>query len=636
MFSSLSIKMRIALSFCLVLILAIGTMVPATISSIDKIIGAAEAREINSLYENVKASIQMESRNAELLSAMVANIPAVQDAMARNDRDQLYAQLQASFEVLKSNYGVSQFQFHTPPATSFLRVHKPKEFGDDLSAFRNTVVETNAKRKPIGGLESGVAGLGVRGMVPVNHAGKHIGSVEFGMSFGKPFFDNFKKLYQVDLALHIHNNNEFKLFASTLEGESLLSKAQLVDAYAGKHVTISSNYQNKPVTVFAGIINDFSGKPVGLLEIVMDRSAYVTILHDSIVSNLAIGLVLLIIGILIAILIARAIVLPIEKAVAAMNDIAKGDGNLTLRLQDSGNMEVAKLGQAFNLFVDKVRSLVVDVANSTSLLSSATVEMSAITSESNNNISRQRSEIDQLATSMNQMTATVQEVARNAAEAANAARQADSEATRGQEIVRSTANSIKSLAQEVEDAAGVINKLESDSESIGQVLDVIRGIADQTNLLALNAAIEAARAGEQGRGFAVVADEVRTLASRTQKSTQEIQAMIERLQTGTRAAVKVMQKGRAQASSSVEQAQMAGTSLSTITVAVTRITDMNTQIASAAEQQSAVAEEINRNVVNINGVADQVTLGATQIDQASQELARLATHLLSIVNRFKT
>ncbi|HEX5635971.1 MAG TPA: methyl-accepting chemotaxis protein, partial [Gammaproteobacteria bacterium] len=547
-----------------------------------------------------------------------------------------YAQLQLSFEVLKKNYGVSQFQFHTPPATSFLRVHKPREFGDDLSSFRKTIVETNAKLQPIGGLESGVAGFGVRGMVPVYHARQHIGSVEFGMSFGKPFFENFKKHYSVDLALHLYNNNEFKTFASTLEGETLLSKDQLEAAYSGKRLTIKGIYQDKPVSIFADIINDYSGQPVGVLEIVMDRSVYATILEESILSNLLITVALLIVGIVIAILIARAIARPIGKAVDAMNNIAKGDGDLTLRLEDSGNTEVARLGAAFNLFADKVRSLVMDVANSTSQLSSAAAQMSAITSESNSNISHQRNEIDQVATSMNEMTATVQEVARNASEAATAARQADTEANRGQDIVQKTATSIKSLAREVEGAANVINKLESDSESIGQVLDVIRGIAEQTNLLALNAAIEAARAGEQGRGFAVVADEVRTLASRTQKSTQEIQGMIERLQNGTREAVKVMQQGRSQASSSVEHAQSAGTSLGTITSAVTRITDMNTQIASAAEQQSAVAEEINRNVVNINTVADQVTQASTQIDSASHELAKLAAQLQTIVGRFKT
>lgn len=636
MISSLSIKMRITLSFFLVLILAAGTILAISISSMGKIISTAEQREINGLFENVKTSIQMESRNAELLSAMVANLPAVQEDMANGERDKLYAQMQPSFEVLKKNYGVSQFQFHTPPATSFLRVHKPREFGDDLSSFRKTIVETNAKLQPIGGLESGVAGFGVRGMVPVYHARQHIGSVEFGMSFGKPFFENFKKHYSVDLALHLYNNNEFKTFASTLEGETLLSKDQLEAAYSGNRLTIKGIYQDKPVSIFADIINDYSGQPVGVLEIVMDRSVYATILEESILSNLLITVALLIVGIVIAILIARAIARPIGKAVDAMNNIAKGDGDLTLRLEDSGNTEVAKLGAAFNLFADKVRSLVMDVANSTSQLSSAAAQMSAITSESNSNISHQRNEIDQVATSMNEMTATVQEVARNASEAATAARQADTEANRGQDIVQKTATSIKSLAREVEGAANVINKLESDSESIGQVLDVIRGIAEQTNLLALNAAIEAARAGEQGRGFAVVADEVRTLASRTQKSTQEIQGMIERLQNGTREAVKVMQQGRSQASSSVEHAQSAGTSLGTITSAVTRITDMNTQIASAAEQQSAVAEEINRNVVNINTVADQVTQASTQIDSASHELAKLATQLQTIVGRFKT
>ena len=261
--------------------------------------------------------------------------------------------------------------------------------------------------------------------------------------------------------------------------------------------------------------------------------------------------------------------------------------------------------------------------------------MSLVMEETKRDTLQQQSETSQVVTAMNEMTATVQEVARHATEAASAANKADHASVEGKKVVLSTMNAIEALSSEVHSAANVISQLEKDSENIGTVLDVIKGIAEQTNLLALNAAIEAARAGEQGRGFAVVADEVRTLASRTQQSTQEIQAMIENLQVGAQTAVKVMDESRAKAESSVSQAAKAGGSLEDITHSVSLINDMNTQIATAAEEQSAVAEEINRNIVNISEIVDRTADGANQTSIASEELASLAAQLQQLVNQFK-
>jgi methyl-accepting chemotaxis protein len=216
-----------------------------------------------------------------------------------------------------------------------------------------------------------------------------------------------------------------------------------------------------------------------------------------------------------------------------------------------------------------------------------------------------------------------------------ATNKADDEAVQGRGVVESTMKSIEGLSAEINSAASVIGELEKESENIGSVLDVIKGIAEQTNLLALNAAIEAARAGEQGRGFAVVADEVRNLASKTQQSTQEIETMIDRLQSGTGSAVQVMMDSQSRAEDSVNQAANAGISLEAITNAVSQIKDMNTHIAVAAEEQSSVAEEINRNIVNINDISIRTADGAGQTSVASAELARLAANLQSLVGQFK-
>ncbi|MBD3610325.1 MAG: methyl-accepting chemotaxis protein [Gammaproteobacteria bacterium] len=343
----------------------------------------------------------------------------------------------------------------------------------------------------------------------------------------------------------------------------------------------------------------------------------------------------LFIGILVAFFNERMITKPLSAAAEAMHDIAAGEGDLTCELKVKGQDEIAQLCASFNAFAGKIRVLVSEVAASTAQVASAAEEMSQITAQTTDDVTSQKSQTEQVATAINQMSVTVQEVAQNAMQAMTSAKEADDESAAGGEVVGETINNITSLATEVEHAADVIHDLEKDVESIGMVLDVIRDIAEQTNLLALNAAIEAARAGEQGRGFAVVADEVRTLASRTQDSTQEIQQMIERLQTGASQAVSVMTEGREKAHQSVAQAGKAGESLGKITKMVSTISDMNTMIASSAEQQGTVAEEVNQNVTSITDLSDRTSQSASHMARASEELAKLSGDLRQLVSHFK-
>ncbi len=310
-------------------------------------------------------------------------------------------------------------------------------------------------------------------------------------------------------------------------------------------------------------------------------------------------------------------------------------GDLTVRIRYEAQDELAQIATAFNQMGEQFHTMMQQLNTATQQLTATANQSATITQKTNAGILQQQSETDQVATAMNEMSATVQEVANSAAHAAESARRANQESNNGKKVINQTIQAIEHLAKEVERAAGVIHTLEQNSESIGSVLDVIRSIAEQTNLLALNAAIEAARAGEQGRGFAVVADEVRTLASRTQQSTAEIQKMIEQLQSGASKAVEVMELSRREATAGVQQVMQAGQSLDTIAQAVSTINDMNTQIASAAEEQSAVAEEINRNIYNISQVADQTTQGAQQSAAASEQLAGLAKQLKGLIEQFR-
>ena len=343
----------------------------------------------------------------------------------------------------------------------------------------------------------------------------------------------------------------------------------------------------------------------------------------------------LVLGGIIAWAIMKVIIAPLQTALEAMADIVGGEGDLTRRLDDSSKDEIGQLAHGFNLFASMVHHIIKEIMGYTEQLIHSADRLAIVTEETSRGADRQQHQTDEVVAAVNELAATGQEVARNTNAAAEAAQNADDAAGQGRIVVGQTIDAIDGLASEVNSASEVIHRLEADSEAIGSVLDVIRGIAEQTNLLALNAAIEAARAGEQGRGFAVVADEVRTLASRTQESTAEIQTMIERLQVGSQEAVRVMDHSKGHANKTVEQAAAAGTALQSISEAVDIINQMNTQIATAAEEQNAVAENINQAVVNISNVTEQTAAGAQQTASASNELNELSEHLSGIIKQFK-
>lgn len=346
-------------------------------------------------------------------------------------------------------------------------------------------------------------------------------------------------------------------------------------------------------------------------------------------------LVLFALGLALMVYVVRRVVIRRINALHGTIDAIERDEDLSRSIKVEAEDEVGAMGHAFNRMIEKFRHSLQAVADSTHQLTQVSDRVSNVADETLKVVMEQRSETDMVASAMNEMSSTVQEVARNASQTASASRGANDEARNGALVATEALGGIEMLIREIENASKVITKLESDSAGIGMVLDVIKGIAEQTNLLALNAAIEAARAGEQGRGFAVVADEVRTLASRTQQSTEEIQSMIERLQSGARDAVKAMEAARVRAQDGSDQVEKAAENLAMIAGEVTTINDMNTQIATAAEEQSAVAEEIDRNVTNISHIADTTSEGAKQTAQISEELVRLAAELERQVSRFK-
>ncbi len=347
-----------------------------------------------------------------------------------------------------------------------------------------------------------------------------------------------------------------------------------------------------------------------------------------------VAIVSLISSVLGSIVVIRSFLKGLNKAVTCVEFIAAGD--LTQEIIVDSKDETGQLLSDLKKMQGHLKSMVFDMQKSATELAAAAEEMATVTEMTNKNIQKETNEIHKTATAINEMTSTVEEVSRNASTTAATASHANDDIEQGNEVVQQTIESIKIMASTIENGSLVINRLGDNSQSIGSILDVIKGIAEQTNLLALNAAIEAARAGEQGRGFAVVADEVRSLAQRTQESTKEIEDMILKLQVGTENAVESMKTGQQQAHDSVEQATKAGVTLTTVTDSISVINDMNTQIATAAKQQTAVVEEINKNITEINNISEQNATAVNEMTATTEEVARMAIYLQDLTQQFNT
>ena len=355
--------------------------------------------------------------------------------------------------------------------------------------------------------------------------------------------------------------------------------------------------------------------------------------YDSAISGIVVvAVAAALLTVLLAWLLTRSIVTPLRKAVEVAQTIAGGD--LSKVIEDDGKDEPARLISALSAMQTNLRQTIQHIAGSATQLASAAEELSAVTEEASKGLQQQNNEIDQAATAVNEMTAAVEEVARNAVSTSEASTQSNQAAREGRDRVVETVGAIQTMTQDVQNTSLLIEGLATQGRDIGKVLDVIRAIAEQTNLLALNAAIEAARAGEAGRGFAVVADEVRALAHRTAQSTQAIEKMVAGIQTGTGDAVQSMQQSNQRTHNTLEMARAAGVALEQITQSISLINERNLVIASASEEQAQVSREVDRNLVNIRDLATQSAAGANQTSAASHELSRLAVDLNAMVARF--
>jgi len=405
-----------------------------------------------------------------------------------------------------------------------------------------------------------------------------------------------------------------------------------VEAFAAR-IVFDQKYHNEvkaifnPVDKFFNTLDQRTAK--ALFESQQDASNW---LKASLISQIIVAL--LIIGLIVFIM--QALFKPLQHAIHAMLNIGEGDGDLSKRLYEKGSNELSSLGRGFNLFANQIQHVVIELRHVIDEITSSSTQLSQTANSTDRAVAEQKVGIEQLLVALEQILPAVQEVAANAAKGADLANVSDQAAVVGLKVVDDAILNINLLQSDIDSAANVINTLAQNSDEIGSVLDVIRGIADQTNLLALNAAIEAARAGEQGRGFAVVADEVRTLAKRTQDSTSEIQLMIEKLQIGAKDAVMRMSESKTRALACVDNSRESGVSLSNITESVASISAINQQIAAATEEQNTAIEEIRRTVEVINEHVDHTATGSKETASSSQHTTELSAKIQLLVGKFKT
>jgi methyl-accepting chemotaxis protein len=615
----LGIKGRLVASFCALLALVVAAVVPLLLHQLSSTIARAETRELKGINDAFTAAIATISDTGAGMAWLVATIPDAQRAFADGDRDRLSQLFVPGYGTLKDKVGVDQFQFHTAPAISFLRIHMPAKFGDDLSSFRLTVVEANRSHQAVVGLENGVGGLGVRGVVPMALDGKALGTVEFGMSVGKPFVEAFKKRFGVDVAIYSRDakTGAIKMLAGTA-GKPFLSDEDFAQALTGQRVIRQGEQDGLPVAASAAAINDYSGKPVAVVEIIMDSRDYAVEYANARSSASLVVLVTLLLGLGAAWMLARGIAAPLVGITRVMRALAAGDVTIAVP-STSRSDEVGEMARAVEVFKqnaeDKLRieDEAHDLRTQEDLARSARDEASAQHALGvQAKVEAVDKATDGIRSTAKAMSLRSEKSGSLSAEMGNAAKVTSERAAMVSEATRQLYLAVDEIARQVSYASEITQKavvgvtdtaeqmagLSQSVQSIGDVVQLINAIAAQTNLLALNATIEAARAGEMGKGFAVAAGEVKNLANQTARATDDIGRQVAEIQQST--------KGMADSIADV--------------VAVIRALDgVSATIAGAVQQQDASTREIASNVEQVAHQADVVSKTVSQLGRSSAQ-----------------
>jgi methyl-accepting chemotaxis protein len=647
MFKLRSISARVILTISLTVAVACGVLGTFSIIQERALMRLALDQQLKLQYDSVMAALDYEGRAALAVSAVIANLPPVAEAVATGDRDALMPLLQAPLSAIKPQ-GMPLISFHTPPATAFFRVHEPKIFGEDISARRKTVVVSNTTGKPIVGVEPGRDSLGVFAMTPIMHDGKSVGVVDIGVSFGKPFVDNAKLRFGVDLAVYRFDGKAFSPLASTLGDGSTATQDELKSAFDGGTLRRDATLGGHPAALYLGQIKNYAGQPVAVIELVKDTTEYEAAATSS-QRTLILGTLAILAGaVLLAFLLGRGLSRPLAAITAVMNRLSSGDIDVTIpggeRNDELGTMAVAVDVFRRNMIEARALRETQDVAKQQAEIEKRTLQRQ-MADRFETDVKSVVGAVAQATTDMQrvagEITASVSGTSERAAAASNASGEASASVGTVATATEELASSVAEIGRQVTFSSGIADKavakasqttemvgsLAAAAEKIGDVLKLIGAIASQTNLLALNATIEAARAGDAGRGFAVVASEVKELASQTAKATEDIAGQVEAIQSATADCVLAI----GDISDTIREISGVAT---TIASAVEEQGSATREIARSVQQAAAGTSEVSRNVAGASQAADQSRALADNVMIASGELNQHTNALFKSVDTF--